>query len=323
MAAQVLITVDTELSSSSQRRGMPVARNFERSFLGRTAAGEFGVPWQMEVLAAHGLKGVYFVDPMPGLVHGAALVEDMVGPILAAGHEVQLHLHTEWLEWVRHEPVGRLRGRNLADFPLHAQSALLKHARALLHKAGAPWPVAFRAGNFGANDDTLAALASLGFHFDSSFNPAWTHRDCRISLPLSQIDPVEHHGVTEVPVAALFDGTARLRPAQVCALSAREMKDALHHAAEAHDGLFTVVTHSFEMLSRDRLRPNRMVMQRFESLCRTIAEHPGLSTCGFIELDARRQGTRQRLAHSWVRTAHRMAEQAWAHWRYERPWAAQ
>ena len=56
MAAQVLITVDTELSSSFHRKGMPIARNFEHSFLGRTSAGEFGVPWQMEVLTAHGLK---------------------------------------------------------------------------------------------------------------------------------------------------------------------------------------------------------------------------------------------------------------------------
>src|SRR3546814_9494722 len=38
----------------------------------------------------------------------------------------------------------------------------------MLVRAGAPEPVAFRAGNFGANDDTLRALDALGFLFDSS-----------------------------------------------------------------------------------------------------------------------------------------------------------
>ena len=66
----------------------------------------------------------------------------------------------------------------MADFSLDDQKRLLAVGRDLLTDAGAPPPTAFRAGNYGANDDTLRALATLGFTWDSSFNPAQLGGDC-------------------------------------------------------------------------------------------------------------------------------------------------
>ena len=82
------------------------------------------------------------------------------------------------------------------------------------------------------------------------------------------------------------DRPGHFRPAQVCALSAREMAAALDHACRSDAPLFMVVTHSFEMLSRDRRRPNRMVMRRLESLCRHIARDPRIESQGFATLAA-------------------------------------
>ena len=100
------------------------------------------------------------------------------------------------------------------------------------------------------------------------------------------------------------------------------MREGLHHAAETRRPVFSIVTHSFEMLSRDRKRPNRAVMRRFEEMCRTIAAHPGLQTAGFADLDPGIANTDlphgTRLGPSRVRTFNRMAQQALATWIYDR-----
>jgi hypothetical protein len=318
LSTAVLITVDTELSAALFQQGADAARNVAASITGRTAEGEFGVGWQMDVLDRFGLTGVYFVDPMPGLVYGEAVVAAMVEPILRRGHEVQLHIHTEWLEWANDAPVAT-RGHNIGDFSFDDQLTLLAFARDLLVRAGAPAPVAFRAGNYGADDNTLRALASLGIGWDSSFNTAYAGGDCRIALPQDSIDPLPLHGLIEIPVAGIEDRPGHMRPAQVCALSATEMRDGLLHAEASGRPAFAIVCHSFEMLSRDRQRPNRSVMARFEAMCQTIAEQPGLRSAGFAGLELSSPASPpSRAPADAVRTASRMVGQLIANLRTER-----
>jgi hypothetical protein len=320
MGVAALVTIDTELSAGLQAKGVPADANLRQSVLGETSAGAFGVGWQMDRFDRHGVRGVFFVDPMPGLVHGPEIVERMIEPILARGHEVQIHIHTEWLQWTRDSPVEGRRGRNIGDFSLPDQIALIGWARDALVQAGAPAPTAFRAGNFGADDRTLAALEALGLRWDSSFNPDYAGRGCAISLPAHAADPVAVGSLIEIPVSGIEDRPGHFRPAQICALSAREMGAALDHACRSEAPLFMIVTHSFEMLSRDRKRPNRMVMRRLESLCRHIAREPGIESRGFATLaePLGRRASSPRLGPSMVRTGLRMAEQMIGTWRYER-----
>ena len=280
----LLITIDTELSAALHQRGFGLEQNLRQSIWGETAAGAFGIGWQMDLMDRHGLKGVFFLDPLPALIHGPTFLQPIVAAIVGRGHEVQLHLHSEWLAWVEDSPIEGRQGRNIGDFSLADQITLLGLGRDLLEQAGAPRISAFRAGNFGANDDTLRALAAIGIGWDSSVNPAF-------------------------------------RPAQICAMSAAEMRAGMRHAAlEGHDA-FVIVTHSFEMLSRDRMRPNRTVMRRFEQLCRTVGATRGMRPAGFHDLSpALADGparTLTRVPPSRLRTGLRIAQQAWATWRYE------
>lgn len=316
------MTVDTEFSPLLHQRGLDPRANLNSSIWGICAGGEFGVDWQMNVLEAHGIKGVFFIDPMPGLVFGEPLIAEIVAPIVARGHEAQLHIHTEWLEWAKDSPVGGRQGHDLADFGLEDQITLLGLAIGMLMRAGAPRPTAFRAGNFGADDNSLRALAQLGLTWDSSVNAPYLGNACRISASPQQIGAFELLGMIELPVAGLFDQRQHIRPAQLCALSFREMRDALRHAAQNRHDAFVIVTHSFEMLSRDRCRPNRTVIKRFEQLCGAIASHPDLHSAGFNDLDpaiaAGDAGARSRLGPNLLRTGERMIEQALATLRYER-----
>ena len=314
----VLITVDTELSPLLHQRGAGADANFAASITGTTRSGDFGIGWQMDVLERHGLTGVFFVDPAPTLVHGDVIIRRIVAPIVARGHEVQLHIHSEWLEWATHPPVVA-RGTHIGDFSRDDQRALLAWARDTLVRCGAPPPTAFRAGNYGANDDTLLVLAELGLRWDSSFNPAYAPEPCRIGLP-RDTGPACHCGLIELPVSAIHDRPGRVRAAQVCALSEAEMCAALRHAGKSGASAFVIVTHSFEMLSRDRQRPNRAVMRRFTGMCAEIGANPALKSSGFRNLDeaAILSSTTSRLHPSTLRTAARIAEQALATWRYER-----
>jgi hypothetical protein len=316
----VLITVDTEMRSSLHRKGLPASDNIASSIFGRTASGAFGIGWQMDRMDDHGLKGVFFVDPMPALVYGEAILADIVGPIVSRGHDVQLHIHTEWLEWASSAPVGDRRGRSIGDFSRDDQHTLLSLARGLIERAGAPAPIAFRAGNFGANDDTISVLAELGIAWDSSVNADYLGHICRIDFDPDRNMPIEYRGLIELPVSGLVDTPGHFRPAQICAISTWEMRAALEHAVYNRHVLFNIVTHSFEMLSRDRQRPNRSVTARFNALCRTIADTPGLRSVRFADLDAATMlgDDKSRLGPNRLRTWLRLGEQAVATWAYER-----
>ena len=319
MVTRAIISFDTELSAGLYQRGFDARANFESSILGRCRDGDFGIHFQMDMLERHGLTGVFFIDPMPALVYGSEVIDAIVRPVVARGHEVQVHIHTEWLAFARFNPVGRLTGRNIGDFPFAAQKKLIALARDILVGAGAPRPIAFRAGNFGANDNTLRALAALGFRFDSSFNGAYIGHGCDISLDPTNLGVRTHHGVCEVPVSGLMDRASRFRPAQLCAMSEEEMCDALGHSAAAAAIQFSAFSHSFELLSRDRAVPNRLAIARMEALCRAVAEDARVTNGGFATLPGPpvRPGPIAIAAPKPLRTLRRAIEQTVGHAAHE------
>lgn len=311
---RVYITIDTEYSAGMARReGLGCrAENFARSIACETPQGAVGVAYQMDLFDRHGIKAVFFVDPMPALVWGVEAVADVVGPIVARGHDVQLHLHTEWLELAGSaNPLGKRTGLNCADFTFDEQCRLINMARGFLVSAGAPPPSAFRAGNYGANDDTLRALAELGLTHDTSHPPGIAGSHCRIALGPEHRAPMNHCGVVEVPIGAIAARGGGLRHAQLTALSAAEMTAAIAHAQMAGQAAFTLVSHSFELLSRDRRRINRVVERRLKALCRAIEALPGVESGTYASHPpAPAASPAPVLPHSPWRTAWRLGEQA-------------
>lgn len=266
----VYVTIDTEYSAGlAKAEGTHLrADNFARSIACETPDGNVGVKYQMDVLDQHDLKAVFFVDPMPALLWGVEAITDIVEPIVSRGHDVQLHAHTEWLELAgAANPLGSKTGGNIADFAYDEQVQILEYACETLVAAGAPVPIAFRSGNYGSNDDTVRALRAVGLEYETSHTPGIDDGSCDISLSSNDIHPVEHEGAIVVPVGCIggFGGT--LRHAQITALSTWELLAAVRHAQAAGFPSFTIVSHSFELLSRDRQKINRIVKNRFDKFC--------------------------------------------------------
>ena len=316
MTTPVFLTVDTELMWRHHVDGLTGAEIFARSL---EPAG-VGVSYQLDILARYGLKACFFVDPMPALTFGIAPVRQIVETILAAGQEVQLHLHPNWTGAIAGDRGARASRFELMEYGLADQFDLISGARDLLVAAGAPWPVAFRAGSYSANDDTLCALAKLGFAYDSSHNASEQSSTSAISLPALQIAPLEHEGLIEVPVTLIEERADALRNFQICALSAGEMRAALDHAQLNRHAAVTIVSHSFELANRAGTRPNAVHVRRFEALCSLLTERAGaMPTVHFADRPALRLGQDDTpLGPDSIRTTWRQAEQLWSNMVAER-----
>jgi hypothetical protein len=316
MPTPVFLTVDTELVWRHHAAGLALDEIVERSI----EPGGVGIGYQLAEMARHRLKGIFFVDPMPALTFGLDVIRRIVDPIMAAGQEVQLHLHPNW---TRARPDDG--GATYADFELtqysrDQQRDLIAGAAELLEAAGAASPVAFRAGSFAANDDTLSALAELGFAYDSSHNGAEAPWPSEITLPPNQIAPIRHGGIVQVPVTVIEDLPGTWRPFQICAISQAEMRDALDHAVANAHGAVTIVSHGFELSTRDGTRVNAIHRRRFDALCELLAERrETLPTVHFADRPALPLDRADRpLGPSMLRTRWRQAEQFWSNQVVER-----
>lgn len=316
MPTSVFLTVDTELAWRHHCAGLSLADIVTRSL---DPAG-VGIAYQLKRLAASGLRACFFVDPMPAMVFGLDPIRRVVDAILSAGQEVQLHIHPNWSGAAAGDRGARHARFELNDYAAAEQRDLIAGARDLLMAAGALTPIAFRAGSYAANDDTLAALAVLGIVYDSSHNGAESPWPSAIGLPARQIAPVERHGVIEVPVTQIQDRAGRLRPFQLCALSAGEIRAALDHAIDHEHGAVTIVSHSFELANRAGTRPNAVHVRRFEALCAMlVARGDDLHTMHFADRPALRlSGDDRPLTPNVLRTGWRQAEQLWSNLVQER-----
>lgn len=307
MPTPVFLTVDTEFAWRYHAEGCDVATIYDRSL---EPAG-VGLRYQLDMLAAHGLKATFFVDPMPALVYGLDPVRRMVEAVLSAGQEVQLHCHANWTG-AHVGDGGASYGRfDCNQYDRGEVERLLSGAVDLIVAAGASRPIAFRAGAYQANEDTLAALAALGFVYDSSHNGTLPGG---IALAPDQIAPVRHAGLIELPVTLIEDAAGHFRHFQICAISAREAAAALAHAAAERHAAVTIVSHSFELANRSGTRANAVHVRRFEALCALLDERrEELPTVHFADRPALRLGQDDRpLAPDPWRTGLRRAEQLWS-----------
>ena len=263
-------TVDVELWCNGWS---DIDRNFPDAFKtyihGPTSRGNFGLPFQLRLLKDYGFTGVFFVEPLFSTRFGQPPLDEIVGLVRDSGQEVQLHLHTEWVDestvpLVEH---GGVKRQHLLQFALPDQTRLIAAGAELLALAGARGVNAFRAGNFGFNADTLAALAANRFEFDSSYNATMFGPESGVLPGVIVVDPIAIAGIHEYPMTVFRDGFGRLRHAQLTACSSGELEDLLWGALESGRKSFVILSHGFELLNSAMNRPDDVVVGRFRRLC--------------------------------------------------------
>ncbi|MGH7582177.1 MAG: polysaccharide deacetylase family protein, partial [Gemmatimonadales bacterium] len=138
--------------------------------------------------------------------------------------------------------------------------------------------IAFRAGNYGASNETWNAMRQVGLAVDSSYNLSYLGRHCMIRWPEPAADLFEAQpGVWELPITNFTERTG-YRHLEITAISAAEMIRALRMLRRAGVQHVTVVAHPAEFFFIDSIapargRPNRINIGRFRRLLRFLAAH--------------------------------------------------
>jgi len=185
-----------------------------------------------------------------------------------------------------------------------------------LRAAGVDRVRAFRAGNYGANFETLKALKSIGVVQDFSYNAALLGRACQLNTLTRLCGPTVFDGVIEFPTSHFEDYRGHVRPAQLVACSSAEMEHALDQAWKNGWSHFVILTHSFELIRRKTEKPrvNRTVLRRMERLCRYLErEKDRFETVDCDDLDERTliENAAPEIRGRIVNTAARYVAQVW------------
>ncbi|MDN5870625.1 MAG: polysaccharide deacetylase [Nitrococcus sp.] len=268
----VFITVDVEVWPPYWGADGAILQDaFRRYIYGVGRPAQYGLPYQLAMLADHGLRAVFFVEPLFASVVGRGALAEVVGMILEAGQEVQLHLHPEWLGRANHPDLPGPHRLAIKDLAQDDQQRLITLGKHWLQEAGAPEITAFRAGSFGADHRTLAAARANGITADFSQSAAGPHGPLDPSIPddLS----VTAEGVTEVPLTTYRDFTGRLRPLQVGSSGLAEIKTILESCVRQGRAVATVLSHSAELLNSTRRRGDTVAQRRFLGFCRYLDRH--------------------------------------------------
>jgi hypothetical protein len=310
----VFMTVDVEVWPEGMDT-RPGAFNdaFRRYIYGTTPDGDYGLPFQLDLLKAMDLKAVFLVESLFASCFGREPLKETVDLITGAGQEVQLHVHSEWVEKIPGLLASGKTGVNIRDFSVEDQVVLIGLALDNLRDCGIDSVRAFRAGNYGADFNTLRALDRNGIAFDTSYNLAYLDSACGLGAEEPLLQPQRINGTLEFPISFFEDWAGHFRVAQVGACSFAELSAMLLQAWREGWQSFVIVSHSFELLNQQKTRPDPIVVRRFERLCTFLSDNRDkFRTGGFNEPHVDEIVTGNDVAglkSTPLRTAHRYCEQ--------------
>jgi len=306
---QVFLTIDTECSlGGAWEHPLNNPVDPERAILGKIGSEYYGIPRIMDILEEHDLRGVFFVEVLAGLNGLHSELAEAYAQIVKRGHDTQLHLHPVHY-FYRMVKDGQLAPERvpvekdmIGSLPRQTQLELLQRGISLFRDMVGKTPQAFRAGNFGASMSTLDVLQEVGIRFDSSFNAAYTRAGCRLDSQGAVNAPWQHGGLWEIPVTSFTTGASwwrGLKQLSINAVSLWEMKRVLEQADRIGLHSVTLLAHSFSLfkaadLQFRKLKPDKLVLRRFEGLCRFLKERSDrFPVVGFSGLDSSSLGKQE------------------------------
>lgn len=248
---------------------------FKRYIYGDTKKGQYGLPYQLEILRKHSLNCTFFVEPLFSFRFGIEPLKEIVSLIQDAGQSVQLHLHTEWLDEAKEPlfPDIKEKRQHIKYFNFEQQSKIIALGIERLKQAGVLEISAFRAGSFAFDENTLAALKVNNIFIDCSYNATQFGLESGTDSGVLKYFPFSVNGVMEYPMSVFDDQIFGLRHAQLTACSFSEIKNMITRADELGYDAFVYLFHNFEILNRKGNAPDPIVASRFEKLCEFLNQN--------------------------------------------------
>ena len=262
LSRRLVVTLDAEAQPERSDR-----TPLDHLIHGKTGSGEWGLWRILDIAERHGVQITVFLDYAERDLWGEGVL-DAGREVLRRGHDLQLHLHPEFLAPSRFEAVGAAPVGAVADMsPLQARVAVDAVFEAH-DEAGGGGLAAFRGGGYHVNDVLLSALRAAGVTADSSYLPA-RHRGAAKGLSARDDRPfLWRNGVTELPIGTVpgfrnldypkaynFNATFLMREGA----KGRDAADAAARHAEYAESFWTqagkeaplvLVMHSWSLLQR-------------------------------------------------------------------------
>lgn len=180
---QVIITVDTE----GHRGNEPV----ERLIWGKAREGqEYGINHIMDICDDFSVRALFFVDVAEAWDYGKDKITEVICHIRSRGHDVGVHIHPNHM--------ADKKRVLLSQYSLEEQREIIGNCTNLFQEVTGEMPIAFRAGSYGANRDTLEILNEEGYVFD--FSQFYGQKTCGIIPPVALLLPQRYGNLIEIPV---------------------------------------------------------------------------------------------------------------------------
>lgn len=235
---------------------------------------EQGLGFLLDVFAEYGAPATFFIEALQTAYFGDEPMGRIVEEIVAAGHDVQLHLHPCWLEFRRadwRDRDGRrddsCAGRSDAEL-----DDMLRTGLAAFDRWGVRRPIALRTGGFETDLAVYRAMERAGLRLGSNvcraaFEPH--EEELRLSAGRHWIG-----AMLEVPVLSYRTRllkASRWRGLAITAASEAEFETLLWQMHGAGISPVVVLTHPFEFVKKSdfrysHLRPNRLNQRRLRRL---------------------------------------------------------
>lgn len=285
----VFITIDTEHSiggAFADPALKPVGN--DKRIYGRVDGKEYGIPLIMDIADRYGIPLTFFVEVLNKYYFGEDETREVCEYILGRGHDVQLHLHPNYLNFKEEKPEAQRYRDNMSAYSLEEQTTLIGEGKELLTRYCERPPVAFRAGNYGADVNTLKALKANGILIDSSYNAAFPKHSRRIHAAQLN-DAIEIEGVWELPITNFIEKVPligrRFKPLDLNGVSFLEMQSVIDQTYRGQGpGNLTFILHSFSFVRAlnaqySRCKVRHYVVKRFEKLCGLLQERQNDLAC--------------------------------------------
>lgn len=188
MSMYLIPTIDVEAIDNLKTQG-----SFDQLILGKTNQGQWGVPKIMGVLKDNRASASFFID-FAEFPKYSKKFKVLTNDLSNNNFDVQLHIHPQFCADIN-RPL-------MQHYTFEEQVKIIKQCQLYYHECCKTPAIAFRAGGYGANQNTLAALVQNNIQIDSSFFPE--HKWCDLSdLPINT--PSKSNNVIEIPITVFHN----------------------------------------------------------------------------------------------------------------------
>lgn len=250
--------------------------------MGEYGNQRLGVPLICDILDRSNLKATFFLEPFNEDLGYPGETEPVAQFLVDKGQDVQLHVHPNHVSYGLNK-AGKPHQRTdqMADLSPKDQKEIIANGADLLESWTGTRPIAFRAGNMGASEETLLALLETGLWIDSSYTFPYVGGQCRFTETERYNGSKWYGDVLEIALSAYrqpdIPGLHPAKPVDLMGSSFEECRDAVQMICDA-GGDAVVILHSFSLFkvldkqySGGKL--NRVVTRRFEKFCQWLDDN--------------------------------------------------